>query len=89
MTNQQMLRAAPLALALVLTACGGGGYDAPPPQAADPLVAIPASASQSVSGMVSYMQSVQPLDAEAHDPVSLDAYSAPIADEMEPIALGA
>jgi hypothetical protein len=89
MTNQQMLRAAPLAAALVLAACGGGGYDAPPPQAADPLLAIPASASQSVPAMVSYLQSVHPLDAEARDPVSLDAYSAPIAEDMEPVALGA
>jgi hypothetical protein len=84
-----MLRAAPLAVALVLAACGGGGSDAAPPQAADPLLAIPASASQSVPGMVSYLQSVQPLDAESRDPVSLDAYSAPIAEVMEPIALGA
>ncbi len=78
----------PLAAALLLAACGGGG-DGAPPQAADPLAEVPASASQSVTGMMRYMDAVtRSAAADARDPVSLLNYMPPQDDEAEPMAVG-
>lgn len=81
----------PLTAALLLAACGGGGGggDGTPPQAADPLAEVPASASQSVAGMMSYMDSVtKSTAADARDPVSLLNYMPPQDDQAEPMAVG-
>jgi hypothetical protein len=64
---------AALVAALVLTACGGGDGETPP-QASDPLAAVPASASQSTQGMIGYLGSLPRLDAQARDPVSVNDY---------------
>jgi hypothetical protein len=73
---------APLAAALVLAACGGGGGDAP--QAADPLAGVPASASQSTAGLLDYMNQLPPLNAEARDPMALDGFMPPANEDGEP-----
>jgi ABC-type glycerol-3-phosphate transport system substrate-binding protein len=73
---------APLAAAFVLAACGGGGGDAP--QAVDPLAGVPASASQSQAGLLTYMNQLPPLDAEARDPMALDAFMPPSTEDGEP-----
>ncbi len=73
--------------ALLLAACGGGGYD-DTPQAVDPLTAVPASASQSTQGMVSYLGALPPLDAEAREPLSLNGFVPPTSDTDEPQDMG-
>lgn len=91
MKARKFLIALPLAAAVLsLAACGGGGGDGngngsnPPPQAADPLKEVPSSASQSTAGLMSYLESVRPLDAEARDPASLDSFTPPMAEDSEP-----
>lgn len=74
---------APLAAALVLVACGGGGGDTLPP-AADPLAGVPAAASASTDGLLSYMNQLPPLDADMRDPMALDGFMPPTSDDSEP-----
>lgn len=47
--------------ALVLAACGGGGYsnDAPPVQQADPLDGLPLEATQSVSAWLGFLDNLR------------------------------
>ncbi len=73
--------------ALLLTACGGGGYN-DAPQASDPLAAVPASASQSTQGMVNYLGALPPLDAESREPVPLNAFVPPTSETDEPQDMG-
>jgi hypothetical protein len=75
------------ATALLLVACGGGG-DVDVQQANDPLAAVPASASQSTQGMVSYLGALPPLDAEAREPVPLNALMLPTSETDEPQDVG-
>jgi ABC-type glycerol-3-phosphate transport system substrate-binding protein len=74
---------APLAAALLLAACGGGGSD-DAPVAVDPLAGVPASASQSPQALVSYMDQLPPLNAEAREPMSLEAFMPPASEDSEP-----
>jgi hypothetical protein len=76
-----------VAAGLLLAACGGSSDDGTLPQAADPLSEVPASASQSSSGLVSYLDSLRPLSAETRDPASLDSFLPPTADDTEPQAV--
>ena len=88
--TRKLALVAPLAAALLLAACGGGGGgDGTPPQAADPLAEVPAAASQSVTGMMSYVDAVtKSTAADARDPVSLLNYMPPQDDHAEPMAGG-
>ena len=81
-TIRTLLRSSLLATAW-LAGCGGGS-DASPPQAADALRAVPASASQSAAGLVNYLGSLSPLDAQTLEPVSLDAFSPKTSEDTEP-----
>lgn len=80
------LLVAPL-LALWLAGCGGGGSN-DAPQANDPLQAVPPSASQSTQGMMGYLSALPALDAEAREPVSLDAFVPPTSETDEPQDMG-
>jgi len=73
-----------LAAATVLTACGGGGSEAPAPAPADPLAAVPATASQSSGGMAEYLKALSRLAPEDREPAALDGYVPPTADDAEP-----
>jgi hypothetical protein len=77
----------PAALALLLTACGGGN-DQAPPAATDPLAEVPASASQSAAGMAGYVNTLTTLPAESREPAGLDSFSPlkPEDTEPEPVA---
>lgn len=88
--TRQLKFMAPLAATLVLAACGGGGSSGDtPPQAADPLAEVPTSASQSVTGMMGYVDAVTKAgSAEARDPVSLLNFMPPQDDQSEPLAVG-
>ena len=76
----------PAALALSLTACGGGSDQAP--VVADPLAEVPASASQSTAAMASYMGSLATLPAETREPFDVKAFSPPKPDDSEPEPVG-
>ncbi len=65
--------------ALALGACGGGNDEV-----ADPLGAVPQSASESPSGLTRYLGELPALDAESREPVSLDAFNPPTPEDTEP-----
>lgn len=67
-----------LSTALFLAACGGGS------DAADPLAEVPATASESPTGMANYLNSLPGLSADGHEPVSLDGYNPPTSETTEP-----
>jgi hypothetical protein len=81
-TIRIILRTSLLATAW-LAGCGGGS-EASPPHAADALRAVPASASQSVAGLVNYLDSLPSLDTQTLEPVSLDAFSPKTSEDTEP-----
>lgn len=66
---------------MLVAGCGGGGDDAPPPVATD---AVPASASQSVAGMLSYLQALVGLQPEDREALDVSAFAPPQPDDTEP-----
>jgi hypothetical protein len=72
---------APLVAVLLLAACGGGGNDAPP---VDPLAGVPASATASAQALVSYLEQLPPLDAEAREPMAMETVMPPTSEDTEP-----
>lgn len=66
---------------MLVAGCGGGGDDAPPPVATD---AVPASASQSVAGMLSYLQALVDLQPEDREALDVSAFAPPQPDDTEP-----
>lgn len=74
-------------VALLLAACGGGGSDpapTPPPVAADPTAEVPASASQSSAGLVTYLDALAAAEADGKEPLSIDGFTPPTPDDTEP-----
>jgi hypothetical protein len=69
---------ASLCVASALTACGGGGDDTPPATAQ-----VPASASESTDGFVSYLKALVASDADTLPPVDVSTV-APPADDTSP-----
>lgn len=69
----------PATLALALGACGGGNDEV-----ADPLGAVPQSASESPAGLTRYLGGLPALDAESREPVSLDGFNPPTSEDTEP-----
>ena len=76
---KKTLLAAALAAA-VLAACGGGDNNAPPP----PTAQVPASASQSVEGFISYLRDLVASMADTLEPVDTGAVTPPTDDTAEP-----
>jgi hypothetical protein len=76
---------AALAAAILVVGCGGGGGDdTPPPAATD---AVPASASQSVAGLLSYLVALTRLQPEDKEALDVSAFAPPQPDDSEPQAL--
>jgi ABC-type glycerol-3-phosphate transport system substrate-binding protein len=73
------------AVVAMLSACGGGnGADtASPPVTAE----VPASVSQSVTGMMSYLLALVAVHDEALEPVDVSAVTPPTNDTAEPMAI--
>ena len=69
--------------ALLLAACGGGGYESAPVVPA-PTEAIPDSASQSSSGLASYLSALAKAAADDKDPLDLSKFNPPQPDDTEP-----
>ena len=72
---------AALLAASALGACGGGDDDAPPPPATSE---VPASASQSPSGFIAYLQLLVASMADMLEPVDTSAIVPPADDVGEP-----
>jgi hypothetical protein len=60
-----------LAIAFTLSACGGGGGDGTP--SADPLDGVPAQATTSASGLVSYLLGLTQAMSEVREAIDLSA----------------
>ena len=76
-------RLIPLAcVVIMLSACGGAGSGESPAPA--PTAQVPASASQSVEGMMSYLGVLIASRADGLEPVDLGAATAPTGDTIEP-----
>ena len=73
---------AALLAASMLGACGGGDDDAPPPPPATS--EVPASASQSPSGFIAYLQLLVASMADMLEPVDTSAVVPPADDVGEP-----
>ena len=77
------LAAVPLALA----GCFGGGDDGDSPAAADPLSAVPDSATQSVAGTVDYLNVLNQNQTETREAIDVTAVVLPTSDTTEPQSL--
>ena len=77
--NQRYLLAVGAA-ALALAACGGGGSDAP-----DVTAQVPASASESTSGFMSYIQALVGSKDDTLDPVDASSTAPPKDETSDPI----
>ena len=74
-----------IAVAGLLSACGGGSDSAPPPAEANE---VPASASASSAGMVAYMMTMSAAsDADAREPVDLTGFDPVRPEEEDPEAV--
>ncbi len=67
-----------------LSACGGGGDAGPAPMPPAATDSVPASASDSVSGFIDYLQALVKSAADALEPVSLANVAPPAGDSDEP-----
>lgn len=79
-----------LAVTLMLSACGGSSHDstdngtpASPPATSE----IPASASQSIMGFISYLKLLVVSAADQLEPVDTSMVVAPADDTGEPVAI--
>jgi len=65
----------------VLTACGGGDDNPPPPPAT---AQVPASASQSIDGFISYLKDLVAAMADTLEPVDTTDVTGPTDETSEP-----
>jgi hypothetical protein len=73
------------AAAALLAACGGGGGgDTSQPPAAGPLEAVPTSASQSTTGMATYLKTLSTLAPDDREPLDVSGFAPPKPDDTEP-----
>ena len=72
------------AIPLALAGCFGGGDS---PAAADPLAAVPDSATQSVAGTVDYLNVLNQNPTETREAIDVTAVVLPTSDTTEPQAL--
>jgi hypothetical protein len=77
----------PAAILLLLAACGGGSNEGPTAQA-DPLSVVPASASQSSTGLAAYVSTLATLPADTREPVAVDTFNPPRPEDTEPDPVG-
>ena len=70
-----------LVLGTMLSACGGGDDDAPAPA---PTASVPASASESIGGFISYLKALVVSSADPLEPVDVSAVTPPVSETSEP-----
>ena len=69
---------------MALSACGGGSGSAPP---AVPSLEVPAEASASSAGLVTFLTTLNVTDAEDREPVGIAAFDPQQPEDTEPQAL--
>lgn len=83
-----LLRAAPIALAFVLSACGGGrDVDMAPPVDRDPLIAgtdVRSSATTSSAGATAFVTTASAMDNDGGEPLELGDAQLAASDTEEP-----
>jgi len=72
-----------LMAAALVTACGGGDDNPPPPATAQ----VPASASQSIDGFISYLKELVASAADMLEPVDTTGVAGPSDETSEPQAV--
>ena len=72
-----------LMAAVLVTACGGGDDNPPPPATAQ----VPASASQSIDGFISYLKELVASAADMLEPVDTTGVAGPSDETSEPQAV--
>ena len=72
------------AVAVLLAGCGGGGGGDATPAPPDATDAVPASASQSVAGMMSYLVTLAAAMADEKESVDVSSFAPPQPDDTEP-----
>lgn len=77
------------AIPLALAGCFGDDDNnvAVPPAAADPLAAVPDSATQSIAGTVDYLNVLNQNQSETREAIDVTAVVLPTSDTTEPQAL--
>jgi hypothetical protein len=74
-----------IALAAALLSACGGDSDPPPLAGTAPVTSeVPTSASQSVAGLVAYLQALIAAPADTLEPVNTSMVTVPIDDTSEP-----
>ncbi|MFM8898352.1 MAG: hypothetical protein ACKOF9_00130 [Burkholderiales bacterium] len=77
-----------MAAVCVLTACGGGGDDAPAAPATPAVTeAVPATASSSVGGLIDYLKALVKAAADTLEPVSVVGVLPATTETEEPRAV--
>ncbi|MEP6739769.1 MAG: hypothetical protein ABJA61_05290 [Caldimonas sp.] len=69
-----------LCTAVILAACGGSDFQAPPPATSE----VPASASQSIDGFIAYLKRLVASAADMLEPVDTSAVTGPKDETSEP-----
>lgn len=76
---------------LTLAGCFGGGGDdvvvETPPVLADPLAAVPDTATQTVAGTVGYQQVLSLNSSETREPIDVTDLVLPSSETAEPVAV--
>jgi len=80
-SSLRVASAAALLAAALLSACGGNDHNNTP---LDPTTAVPASASASVSGFITYLQALVVSAADMLEPVDTSMVTAPTDETSEP-----
>ena len=75
------------AASVALAGCFGGGDDGAATPPADPLAAVPDSATQSVAGTVDYLNVLNQNASDTREPIDVTAIVLPTSDDTEPTAL--
>ena len=86
MTNRLSTWLALATIPLALAGCFGGG-DSDSPAVADPLSAVPDTATQSVAGTVDYLNVLNQNQSETREAIDVTAVVLPTSDTTEPQAL--
>ena len=82
--NKHPLWLSLLGATALLAACGGGGYDAPPPE---PTAEIPSSASASAADRKNYVVALSQASANDKEPLSLAGFNPVQPENTEPEVL--
>ena len=83
--NRKHLLAGLFSSVALLSGCGGGSDDTPPPAPAPSATdAVPPTASESAQGMKNYLSELGTMLVEDKEPVDVSSFTPPVSDDTEP-----